>query len=971
MLGINIVSAAPLAEDVEIKLGRQELAGVVTDSHGNIYLAGDGYNQVSFNSPSSVEDWAIKKFSLEGNELDFGGQYLSECNLTMPAGSMCTKNGKDIVMDGNGWEDQILDIAIDSSDNIYVAGYGRGIVHSTSLDDWWVKKFNSSGYEINFTNISLPQCGALSDGDECTTNGKDYVVDGDGGNDRIYSIAIDDNGSIFIAGSGEGLVWSGSSGDDLWIKAFYINGTKKKFNPNLTNFCGSEPSGSACMTDELDYVKDFNGNDDLINDLSIDDSNNLALVGYGLNIKGSLTFNDAFLAYFNKSGYQEWEKIYDYGDNDIFNDVEFHNTDIFVAGSFRNISGGNNVSTILKKYDAQGNENASWNISFSINGDSSGEVIELDNSGNLYLAGKSYSAVGTNTGYDWVINYFSISGVEQDIASQVHDDCGTLGQGSVCTSDGNNLLYDGNAGSDWPTGISIHDEKRIFAGVGYDLVSSDSTEDWWLKILQDEELKINLSIFPSDTTSSDNLYCQWEISPLSVPRLNFSISIKKNGNSFMNYDKYPCLTNQTCNISVSRYNMTRGDFFQFNVSADYQSQYVSELINTTIKSSNPELSTPPVIFNDGMSATTNNPHTDDIVTCISGDYYDADNDSLVSEDFRWYVNESLVETTKVLNLSEPGNGDNSDTLMCQQRVEDSTGNYSSWYNSSEVQINGSQPLMIEDVTDNSSLDFPTIYGENVEFSVVANDIDSGEDYQLHICKNDFISSSGCQTGMSYCSSPNTTSGSEAVCYFNTSSLLENFTTVKSYGWYAFVCDETGLCSSASNHVNSPFYVSNLNIENVSFVEGWNLFSLPGVPYHPNGTKRVFTAETLLDFVGANTISKYSSGKYNSHVNPYTRNNFLIRQNESYFIHCNESKAINFSTAPFENLETNIREGWNFVNYPNKTLGQLLAINSSFTMAAQYISPEFVIMQEGSPINNLFTKSGHGTILYSNTNSTLN
>lgn len=98
------------------------------------------------------------------------------------------------------YDDIAYTIAIDSNNNVYVAGYGYNKVGYMDAK-WWIKKF-----DIN--------------GNEDTANWDKKFTDTYGEN-KIYSIALDAKDNLYVGGFGYELA-SFTSGYDWWIKK-YIN----------------------------------------------------------------------------------------------------------------------------------------------------------------------------------------------------------------------------------------------------------------------------------------------------------------------------------------------------------------------------------------------------------------------------------------------------------------------------------------------------------------------------------------------------------------------------------------------------------------------------------------------------------------------------------------------------------------------------------------------------------------------------
>jgi hypothetical protein len=111
------------------KFGRDILGGigdVVADAAGNVYVAGEMQNV--YGSYSGL-DWVIRKYDSSGTE---------EVTTSWPkvfSGGMVYGS------------DKPHSIAIDGSDNIYVAGEVQNVANSTSGQDWMIRKFDSSGNE--------------------------------------------------------------------------------------------------------------------------------------------------------------------------------------------------------------------------------------------------------------------------------------------------------------------------------------------------------------------------------------------------------------------------------------------------------------------------------------------------------------------------------------------------------------------------------------------------------------------------------------------------------------------------------------------------------------------------------------------------------------------------------------------------------------------------------------------------------
>ena len=272
--------------------GRDFAYSVAIDSFNNVYVVGSGYNLVS---SSSYDDWWIKKFNSNGTE--------------------DTTNWNK-VFNGSGTSDHAYSVAVDSLNNVYVVGSGNQLINSSSTQDWWIKKFNSSGTE--------------------DTSNWNKKFDGNTYYDEAKSIVIDSNNNVYIAGYGSNLLSVAS--DDWWIKKFSSNGTEDTTNWNK-------------------MYDDGYGFFDSAYSVTIDSNDNIYVVGTGYNLISSSSSNDWWLKKFNSSGTEDtinWNKKIDdyYGDSDIAYSVavdSFNN--VYVVGYGTNlISDSSGKDWWIKKF---------------------------------------------------------------------------------------------------------------------------------------------------------------------------------------------------------------------------------------------------------------------------------------------------------------------------------------------------------------------------------------------------------------------------------------------------------------------------------------------------------------------------------------------------------------------------------------------------------------------------------------------
>lgn len=155
------------------------------DGSGNIYAVGFGNGLV--HCCSNYDMW-IRKFSAAGVEdMSWDKRY-------------------------NAWSqnDSAVSVAIDAGGNVYVLSSANALWGTSSLTDWWIKKFTSAGTEI--------------------TSGWDKKLDSGNLYDDPGDIAIDATGNVYVSGtwgrSGAGTDWRGL------IKKYAANGVEDTTNWN-------------------------------------------------------------------------------------------------------------------------------------------------------------------------------------------------------------------------------------------------------------------------------------------------------------------------------------------------------------------------------------------------------------------------------------------------------------------------------------------------------------------------------------------------------------------------------------------------------------------------------------------------------------------------------------------------------------------------------------------------------------------
>lgn len=146
---------------------------VVSDSHGNVYIAGDGTD--IYNEDSSWDYWVMKINSSTGEReweriFDLNGSADQANSIKTDINGDIYIGGTGINSDGSVWWIIKLDsdgnqlwektfdvesglaflssVATDLSGNLYSGGSGTDIKGSNTLVDWWIMKLNSDGNQL-------------------------------------------------------------------------------------------------------------------------------------------------------------------------------------------------------------------------------------------------------------------------------------------------------------------------------------------------------------------------------------------------------------------------------------------------------------------------------------------------------------------------------------------------------------------------------------------------------------------------------------------------------------------------------------------------------------------------------------------------------------------------------------------------------------------------------------------------------
>lgn len=167
---------------------------------------------------------------------------------------------------------------------------------------------------------------------------------------------------------------------------------------------------------------------------------------------------------------------------------------------------------------------------------------------------------------------------------------------------------------------------------------------------------------------------------------------------------------------------------------------------------------------------------------------------------------------------------------------------------------------------------------------------------------------------------------------------------------------------AINVLDNPF--------TLTLMQGWNLVTLP--------LDLTYTAESLGQFIGADTITQYdgTSQKYIGHIIGTPIDDFNIDLGMGIFVYVTSDVNVTFSGNSTGAFSRNTYSGWNGLGWPDQDpilaseLGdEITGTDTVARFLAHNQTWESHIM--GAPANNFTINLGDGVFVFTNTNSTWN
>ena len=366
-------------------------------------------------------------------------------------------SGTTIAQFGSSSADYGYDIAIDSSDNLYLVGSANKI-HGNYYNGTFLTKYNSSltrqwtrQTDSNFAKgIHKDYSGNLIFISNNQNYGKFFEDSSisESNNSRIYKYNI----------SGEKIWYSERNYNRFdQLDSTSDNSGNYYFTGSVYDRNGYDFDGNA-ITNYQDFfiilkynssgtrtwTKIVESQSSRGHGIVSDTSGNSYSTGYAKNTFNSVSVTggkDLFLTKYNTSGTHQWSKLLGSTSDDVGNEIVMDSSgNLYITGYTEGILDGGSTSgerdLLITKYDSSGNK--SWAVQVG-NTRSEGRSIALDSSNNVYVAGYAYGDFDGNSnigGSDVVIVKYNSSGVKQ-WAYQYGTTSDDFGEGIAVDSSGN------------------------------------------------------------------------------------------------------------------------------------------------------------------------------------------------------------------------------------------------------------------------------------------------------------------------------------------------------------------------------------------------------------------------------------------------------------------------------------------------------------------------------------------------------
>lgn len=320
-------------------------AGTISIVGNGIRWSGSGGGSATHASMSLPEDAAIG---------ETGNQYVSD----WPSDDTRVSHGDEgsilsldwIHQFGTSSDDEAMSVALDSSGNVYVAGWTHAALPgqtSSGSFDAFLRKYDATGSVVWTRQF------------------------GSSASDYAFFVAPDSSGDVYLAGyTQEALAGQTSCGaDDAFLVKY-------------------DSTGSILWTRQFG-----SSSDDYASSIGFDSSGNVYVVGETLGTlpgQSSSGSHDAFLMKYDATGSVIWTRQFGTNSEDVAHSLALDSSDnVYAAGytegAFIGETSSGGRDAFLRKYNPTGME--LWTCQFGSTGDDVAYSVAVDSSGSSYVAG--------------------------------------------------------------------------------------------------------------------------------------------------------------------------------------------------------------------------------------------------------------------------------------------------------------------------------------------------------------------------------------------------------------------------------------------------------------------------------------------------------------------------------------------------------------------------------------------------------
>jgi|GEM_PF-1892845 len=302
--------------------------------------------------------------------------------------------------------DKPIDIIIDESSNVYVAGQNGGdfvlLKYNTNGELLWESSYDG-GYGIDYPTA----CVLDDDGGIIVTGGSEGPTGGDYYWHDIATVKFNQNGEIIWEARYDGPAGSSDFPEDIGTDSWgniYVTGKSRNKNSRdqlITIKYSSQGSEK--------WVDLYSGTDEFPRDrgmaITVDTVGNVYVVGTS---HGTGNYDDFVTLQYDENGSIQWVSRFEGASGFSFpRGIELDmNGNIIVGGTFNYVDSFHDI--IIIKYQTDGSElwHASYDVGF--NGNEFASDISVDTQGSIYVTG--YTAFG-NTPRDILTVKYSSDGI--------------------------------------------------------------------------------------------------------------------------------------------------------------------------------------------------------------------------------------------------------------------------------------------------------------------------------------------------------------------------------------------------------------------------------------------------------------------------------------------------------------------------------------------------------------------------------